>query len=179
MSVTLQIADRFVKAPRGLLKDVLVKVHNFYYPADFIVLDMEPVHHTCLKVQTPVILGRPFLATTNVKIAVRSGVMEVSFGNIKMSLNMYSSSHQPKVEQECYSINIIHELVDDALPFVLAEDPLEACLSHYGLEELSINSSITEVNNLLDFTHLMDVLACWTPFEPLSSLASTPTPTSI
>ena len=79
------MAYRSVNAPRDLLEEVLVKVNNFYYPADFLVLDMEPVHHTCLKVQTPVILGRPFLATKNANIAVRSGVMEVSFGNMKMS----------------------------------------------------------------------------------------------
>ncbi|XP_058216378.1 uncharacterized protein LOC131327297 [Rhododendron vialii] len=64
-SVTLQLADRSVKAPRGMLEDVLVKVNNFYFPVDFIVLDTEPVHPTALKSQTLVILGRPFLATAN------------------------------------------------------------------------------------------------------------------
>ena len=40
-SVTLQMADRSIKSPRGLLENFLVKVHNFYYSADFLVLNMD------------------------------------------------------------------------------------------------------------------------------------------
>jgi hypothetical protein len=42
-SMTLQLADRSVKIPRGVVEDVLIKVDKFYFPIDFIVLDMEPV----------------------------------------------------------------------------------------------------------------------------------------
>ena len=37
-SITLQLADRFVKKPR-VIEDVLIKVDKFYYPMDFIALD--------------------------------------------------------------------------------------------------------------------------------------------
>ncbi|XP_062102905.1 uncharacterized protein LOC133813888 [Humulus lupulus] len=40
-TVTLQLADRSVKHPRGIIEDVLVKVDKFIFPADFIVLNME------------------------------------------------------------------------------------------------------------------------------------------
>ena len=40
-TVTLQLADRSLKHPRGVIEDVLVKVDKFIFPADFIVLDME------------------------------------------------------------------------------------------------------------------------------------------
>jgi len=42
-SMTLQLADRSVKIPRGIVEDVLIKVDKFYFPVDFIVLDTEPV----------------------------------------------------------------------------------------------------------------------------------------
>jgi hypothetical protein len=42
-SMTLQLADRYVKIPRGIVEDVLIKVDKFYFPMDFIVLDIEPV----------------------------------------------------------------------------------------------------------------------------------------
>ncbi len=42
-SVSLQLADRSVKMPRGMIEDVLVKVDKFYFSVDFIVLDMEHV----------------------------------------------------------------------------------------------------------------------------------------
>ena len=38
--VTLQLADRSVKKPTKVVEDVLVKVENFYYPIDFIILDI-------------------------------------------------------------------------------------------------------------------------------------------
>jgi len=42
-SMTLQLANRSVKIPRGIIEDVLIKVDKFYVPVDFIVLDTELV----------------------------------------------------------------------------------------------------------------------------------------
>ncbi|XP_010545197.1 PREDICTED: uncharacterized protein LOC104817646 [Tarenaya hassleriana] len=39
--MTLQLADRSVKYPIGILEDVPLKVGNFYIPVDFVVLDMD------------------------------------------------------------------------------------------------------------------------------------------
>jgi hypothetical protein len=41
--MTLQLADKSVKIPRGIMEDVLIKVDKFYFSVDFIVLDIEPV----------------------------------------------------------------------------------------------------------------------------------------
>ncbi|RVW72371.1 hypothetical protein CK203_056227 [Vitis vinifera] len=62
-SITLSLADRSMKIPRGMIEDVLVQVDQFYYPMDFVVLDMDSVAKgtNCI----PIILGRPFLATSN------------------------------------------------------------------------------------------------------------------
>ncbi|KAK6133768.1 hypothetical protein DH2020_032479 [Rehmannia glutinosa] len=57
-TVTLQLADRSLVHPMGILEDVLIKVDKFIFPVDFLVLDM---NEDC---DTPLILGRPFLATT-------------------------------------------------------------------------------------------------------------------
>ena len=37
-SVTLLLADIYVKVPRGMVEDVLVQVDKFIYPVDFIVI---------------------------------------------------------------------------------------------------------------------------------------------
>jgi hypothetical protein len=42
-SITLQLADKSGKVPRGIIEDVLIKVDKFYYLVDFIILDTEPV----------------------------------------------------------------------------------------------------------------------------------------
>ncbi|RVW45766.1 Transposon Tf2-2 polyprotein [Vitis vinifera] len=62
-AITLSLADRSVKIPRGVIEDVLVQVDNFYYPVDFVVLDTDPTVKEANLV--PIILGRPFLATSN------------------------------------------------------------------------------------------------------------------
>ncbi|XP_022897634.1 uncharacterized protein LOC111411325 [Olea europaea var. sylvestris] len=56
-TVSLQLADRSIKYPRGVVEDVLVRVDKFIFPTDFIILDMEADN------DIPIILGRPFLAT--------------------------------------------------------------------------------------------------------------------
>ena len=42
-SITLSLADRSIKIPKGTVEDVLIQVEKFYYPVDFVVLDTEPV----------------------------------------------------------------------------------------------------------------------------------------
>ena len=56
-TVTLQMADRIMAKPEGVIEDVLVKVGKFVFPVDFIILDIEEDS------QVPLLLGRPFLAT--------------------------------------------------------------------------------------------------------------------
>ncbi|XP_062086338.1 uncharacterized protein LOC133792446 [Humulus lupulus] len=70
-TVTLQLADRSVKHPRGIIEDVLVKVDKFIFPANFIVLDMEEDN------DVPIILGRPFLATGQALIDVQKGELRL------------------------------------------------------------------------------------------------------
>jgi hypothetical protein len=53
--VMLQLVDRSMKRPRGIIEDVLIKVDKFYFSVDFIVIDMDPVLDVVN--QIPVILG--------------------------------------------------------------------------------------------------------------------------
>jgi len=50
----LQLADHSTKAPKGIVEDVLIKVGEFVYPVDFIVLETESVANS--ETQIPVIL---------------------------------------------------------------------------------------------------------------------------
>ncbi|KAL6333948.1 hypothetical protein AAG906_039364 [Vitis piasezkii] len=86
-SITLSLADRSIKIPRGMIEDVLVQVDKFYYPVDFIVLDTEPIAREPNYV--PIILGRPFLATANALINCRNGVIQLTFGNMTLELNIF------------------------------------------------------------------------------------------
>ncbi|RVW91124.1 Retrovirus-related Pol polyprotein from transposon 17.6 [Vitis vinifera] len=98
-SITLSLADRSVKIPRGVIEDVLIQVDNFYYPVDFVVFDMDPTIKEANSV--PIILGRPFLATSNAIINCRNGLMQLTFGNMTLELNIfYMSKKQITPEEE-------------------------------------------------------------------------------
>ena len=69
------MADRSLTYPRGVIKDVLVKVDKFIFPVDFVVLYMEEDR------KIPLILGRPFLATKRALIDVHSGNLTLRVNN--------------------------------------------------------------------------------------------------
>ena len=82
----------------GIVEDVLVKVDKFYYLVDFVVLDTEPIASGPNHV--PIILGRPFLATSNAIINCRNGVMQLTFGNMTLELNIFHLSNKHKLVED-------------------------------------------------------------------------------
>ncbi|GJV55722.1 hypothetical protein Tco_1456727 [Tanacetum coccineum] len=62
--LTIELADRTIKHPRGIAENVLVRIGKFIFPIDFIILDIPDDD------DVPLILGRPFLSTTHAKIDV-------------------------------------------------------------------------------------------------------------
>ncbi|XP_056692118.1 uncharacterized protein [Spinacia oleracea] len=64
-NITLQLADRSVKYPIGKVEDVPLVVGKLTFLVDFVVLDIDEVAYT------PIILGRPFLATAGALIDVQ------------------------------------------------------------------------------------------------------------
>ena len=101
-SIILQLANRSVIVPNGVDEDVLVQVDNFYFPIDFIILDMQPISNA--NSQIFVILGRPFLATSNALISCRSGVLKLSFGNIPLSLIFFILVSKLQMKRMCMKL---------------------------------------------------------------------------
>ena len=66
-TLSLQMVDRSLTFPKGIIEDVLVKVDKFIFPVDFVVLDMEEDRAALI------ILGRPFAATGQSLIDVKNG----------------------------------------------------------------------------------------------------------
>ncbi|GKE19164.1 putative ribonuclease H-like domain-containing protein [Tanacetum coccineum] len=62
--LTIELADRTVKYPKGIAENVLVEIGKFTFPIDFIILNMPE------DIKVPLILGRPFLSTAQSKIDV-------------------------------------------------------------------------------------------------------------
>nr|CAN62876.1 hypothetical protein VITISV_013989 [Vitis vinifera] len=104
-SIILSLADRSVKIPRGVIEDVLVQVDKFYNPVDFVVLDTDSVARgtNCI----PIILGRPFLATSNAIINCRNGL------NIfYMCPKQFHLEEEEGPEEVCMIDNLVEEHCD-------------------------------------------------------------------
>ncbi|GMJ01879.1 hypothetical protein HRI_003857100 [Hibiscus trionum] len=74
--VTVQLADRSIIYPEGVLENVLVHVKNLIFPADFYIIDMENDRSNN---RSEILLGRPFLSTAHTKIDVRDGILTMEF----------------------------------------------------------------------------------------------------
>ena len=105
-SITLSLTDRSIE-------DVLIQVDKFYYPVDFVVLDIESVAVGANHV--PIILGRPFLATLNAIINYQNGVMQLTFGNMTLELNIFhlSKKNMQPVEDDCEEVCIIDIILEE------------------------------------------------------------------
>jgi len=73
-SVVIQLADRSIAYPKGVVEDVHAQINDLVFPADFYVLDMENGDQTA-----PILLGRPLLKTSKTKVDVHSGKLTMEF----------------------------------------------------------------------------------------------------
>jgi hypothetical protein len=71
-SMHLELVDQSIRRPVGIVKDILVRIRNYFIPVDFVVLEMDVYR------QTPLILGRPFLSTTGAMIDVAAGIIKLN-----------------------------------------------------------------------------------------------------
>ncbi|XP_015945106.1 uncharacterized protein LOC107470230 [Arachis duranensis] len=88
-TMALQLADRSFKFSHGVVEDLLVKVGDFIFPADFVVLDMEE------EAKASIILGRQFLATTRAIIDVQKGELVLRLHDENMVFNVFKAMSYP------------------------------------------------------------------------------------
>ncbi|GJV24633.1 ribonuclease H-like domain-containing protein [Tanacetum coccineum] len=76
--LTIELANQTIKQPRGIAKNVLVRIGKFIFPIDFIILDIPEDN------DVPLILGRPFLSTAHSKIDVFKRKITLRVGEEKL-----------------------------------------------------------------------------------------------
>ncbi|XP_019176291.1 PREDICTED: uncharacterized protein LOC109171677 [Ipomoea nil] len=98
VQLTLQFADQFTRSPIGIFEDVPVRVDKYFVPCDFIVIDVQE------NSDVPIILGRPFLATTGTITDARKGSMIFYFGEEKVEFDVHGEPKSHNVEN-CSMVN--------------------------------------------------------------------------
>ncbi|RDX74155.1 hypothetical protein CR513_46134, partial [Mucuna pruriens] len=108
--MTIQLANRSIVQPLGVLEDVLVQVDELIFPADFYVLDMEDESSDK---RSTLILGRPFLMTARTKIDVHAGTLSMEFGDTLVQFNIFEAMKHPTEDHSLFGIDIMEELVEE------------------------------------------------------------------
>ena len=124
--VTLQLADRSLKHPWGVIEDVLVKVDKLIFLVDFI-LDMEEDK------KIPIILGRQFLATGRAMIDVMKGELKLRVQDDEVRFSVFNAVRHPAESDACFMIEAVEAKVPSHSGLT---DPLEASHLQSAKEEL-------------------------------------------
>nr|GFD48143.1 reverse transcriptase domain-containing protein [Tanacetum cinerariifolium] len=84
--MTLELADRSISRPVGVVEDVYVKVGTFHFSADFVVVDFDVDH------RVPLIFERYFLKTERALIDVFEGELSLRVGKEAITFNLDQTS---------------------------------------------------------------------------------------
>ncbi|XP_021774070.1 uncharacterized protein LOC110738020 [Chenopodium quinoa] len=96
------ISGKSIKFPKGKVEDVPLRVGKFVIPVDFVVLDMDEDVHI------PIILRRPFLATSGALIDVKSTKITLKVGEEVLKFDLNASMKYPSSTLEkCMKIDTI------------------------------------------------------------------------
>ncbi|KAL1543963.1 hypothetical protein AAHA92_20873 [Salvia divinorum] len=153
-TITLQMADRSVSYPMGIVEDILVRVNEFVFPADFVILDMEEDR------AVPLILGRPFLAIGKTLIDVENGQLTFRFNGESVTFSIYEALKRHSTDiggslQQCNVVTVVDECVRKLAYINSSQDQLEGCIfnsiySSHLFDLIDANPDLIEFVGALD-----------------------------
>ncbi|XP_021718615.1 uncharacterized protein LOC110686334 [Chenopodium quinoa] len=104
--ISLQMADRTSRLPKGVVEDVLVKVGELVFPIDFVVMDMKEDH------KIPIIFGRPFLSISQALIDVLKGQVTIRAQDKQVMFKLFNEHNFILDGGTCLRIDTTNPLVD-------------------------------------------------------------------
>ncbi|GJV78107.1 reverse transcriptase domain-containing protein [Tanacetum coccineum] len=139
--MSIRLADRSFQHPIGIIENMLVEVGKFTFHVDFVILEMEEDS------KVPLILGRPFLHTTDAVIRVRQKQLNRKTGTERMTFSIDSMmKHSYSNNDTCFRIDVIDTILEEDFDTLLDE----------GSEILhSIEGTILEEKLFAEFDEFM------------------------
>ncbi|KAL1559393.1 hypothetical protein AAHA92_09740 [Salvia divinorum] len=110
--VVIKLVDRSCIHPEGVLENVIVKIHNYLYPADFHVIKMAELMSAG---SGRVLLGRPFLRTAKTIIDVSDGTICLDYHGEKYTFSIDKAMKKPMDMENLHSVDVIAPLVQEYL----------------------------------------------------------------
>jgi len=101
--MTLQLVDRSIARPYGVIEDVLVKVKHLIFPADFVVIDIEE------DANIPLILGRPFMSTASCVVDMGKKMLQMGIEDQKISFDLFHEDKEPPDRNVYFKVHVMEE----------------------------------------------------------------------
>ncbi|GKB58254.1 putative reverse transcriptase domain-containing protein [Tanacetum coccineum] len=121
--LTVELADRSVKYPKGIAENVLVGIGKFVFPVDFIIPNMPE------DIKVPLILEIPFLSTVHAKIDVykrkitlRVGKERIVFTSVKPTSSLIKRAYMLSL-RERMELDLEARLMGETLVLNRSLDP--------------------------------------------------------
>ncbi|XP_074277872.1 uncharacterized protein LOC141601482 [Silene latifolia] len=130
--VSLQLVDRSVKFPLGVVEDVPLAIGKLVIPCDFFVMDIPE------DTQVPIILGRPCLATAGAMIDVSSGKLSLQVGEDKVEFELSKTMGGPSMSDSCYRVDVLEEYLFEPSLECTSSDKLQDCLTNTDSEDAEL-----------------------------------------
>ncbi|GKB42018.1 DNA-directed DNA polymerase [Tanacetum coccineum] len=148
--MSIQLAGRSIKYLIGVCENLLVKISKFIFPVDFVVLEMDEDE------LVPIILGRPFLATTRAVIDVHEGKLSLTVGSETVTFKIVDHDGECIGEEEGYDPNKVFAV--SFYPRTEPVEPLEWKASENQLKPSSVEPSKLKLKELPKHLELLEVL---------------------
>ncbi|XP_021817104.1 uncharacterized protein LOC110759359 [Prunus avium] len=153
-SMRLELADHSIKYPKGIVEDILVQFNTLILPADFVVMDMED-NPNGDRVD-PILLGRPFMATTDTIIKVKDDTLSMTVLGETVEFKVFDALSQPSISLDtCFSIDVVNHEVSSKILQKKSNDALEAVLTQ---EEEDLSEP--------EFQEVLATLGVFQPYPP-------------
>jgi len=101
--ITLQLVDRSITGPYGVIEDVLVKVKHLIFLADFVVIDIEG------DADIPLILGPPFMSTASYVVDMGKKMLQMGIEDQKINFDLFHEDKEPPDWNAYFKVHVMEE----------------------------------------------------------------------
>ncbi|XP_021739782.1 uncharacterized protein LOC110706193 [Chenopodium quinoa] len=141
--ISLHMANRTVRLPKGVVEDVLVGIGELVFPVHFVVVDMKE-HH-----KIPLIFGRPFLATSQALIDVPQGQVTIRAQDKQVVFKLFNYHNFTFDGGTCLRIDATNPLVDKCVSNRYLVSKNDYIPPHDGFSYIKMSSDTNYINSSL------------------------------
>ncbi|GKA91072.1 retrovirus-related pol polyprotein from transposon TNT 1-94 [Tanacetum coccineum] len=155
IKMTIEMADRQMQSLKGIKENVIVKISNFVFPIDFVVLGIMEDENVLI------ILGRPMLATSHAKI----DVYELAKDKEEFSMMLCDPDKRMSIGLEEFVD--IDDMWDDLDPGILSNEKATIEFLKSGeIQESDKKQGKKELKMSIGLEEFVDIDDMWDDLDP-------------